>query len=139
MRFKIKSIALIIWWCEGTKKRQSKIWKNTFYYPVEVTNTNPKPIKIFKDFLVKDLKVPNSKFKGQIQIHYGDNKQEIERFWIREIGISEKQLDKTIIRPKGNKPNKTKGTFKLRLYNKQVYNKLEKLLEKELKSIKYGA
>lgn len=138
MKLKRKVVALIIWWCEGTKKRRSKIWRNTFYCPVEVTNTNPVPIRIFKDFLINDLKVSNSKFKGQIQIHAGDDQKEIEKYWIKTIGISKKQLDKTIIRPKGNKPNKTKGTFKLRLYNKLIYIRLEQLLSKELALIGYG-
>jgi hypothetical protein len=136
---KHQTIALIIWLCEGTKPRQSKIWKNTYYMPVEVINCDSKIIKIFADFLRIQMKVPNYRLRGQIQIHEGDNKEEIENFWEKETGIPKSQFNKTIIRPKGNKPNKNKGTFKLRLYDKPLYEKLLDLLKLELQSIKYGA
>lgn len=135
MKLKRRTIALIIWWCEGTKPRRSKQWKNSFICPIEVINTDFRIIKIFADFLREELNVPNEKLKGQIQIHEGDNQKEIENYWTKAIGISKKQLNKTIIRPKGNKPDKNKGTFKLRLYNKPLYNKLEKLLNNELRVI----
>lgn len=138
MVLKRRTIALIIWWCEGTKRRRSKIWKNTFYCPIEVINSDPRVIKIFADFLREDLKVPNELLRGQIQIHEGDNKEETEDYWAKEVGITKNQLNKTIIRDRGNKPNKNKGTFKLRLYNKVLFEKLEKMLLKELNNIKIG-
>lgn len=131
--------ALIIWWCEGTKPRQSKRWRNTFYKAIEVINCDPKIIRIFADFLRNQMKVPNTRLKGQIQIHEGDCKREIENFWAEKTGIPISQFNKTIIRPKGNKPYKNKGTFKLRLYDKKLYEKLEDMLRLQLKHINYGA
>ena len=136
---KRKIIALIIWWCEGTKARQHKRYKNTYYRPVEVINSDPKIIKIFAGFLRQEMGVLNNKLHGQIQIHKGDDKDAIERFWELETGIPRSQLNKTIIREYGNKPNKNKGTFKLRLYDKIIFDKLKQLLLKELKSINIGA
>ncbi|MBI3366306.1 hypothetical protein HY041_01590 [Candidatus Roizmanbacteria bacterium] len=139
MSSKSRTIALIIWLCEGTKARQHKRFKNTYYCPIEVINSDPKIIKIFADFLRKEMKVSNIRLKGQIQVHAGDNREEIEKFWAKETGIPRCQFNKTIIRPKGNKPNKNKGTFKLRLYDKNLFLKLKNLLELELKLINYGA
>lgn len=124
--------------CEGTKIRRDKRWKNSFLSPIEVTNTDPKIIKIFVDFLIKDLKISQEKLRGQIQIHEGDNKQEIEKFWSRNTNISISQFNKTIIRKVGNKPGKSKGTFKVRVYDKALFKKMKIMLDNELKEISSG-
>jgi hypothetical protein len=128
MNTRRKNVALVIWMCEGTKKRKDKRWKNSYICPVEVTNTDAKIVKIFVDFLNKDLGIPISKFKGQIQIHEGDDKEEIEEYWSKVTSIPRHQLNKTIIRKRGNKPGKSKGTFKVRFYNKSVYDRLSHML-----------
>lgn len=128
-------IALIIWWCEGTKARRHKRYFNTYYCPIEVINSDPRIIRIFVDFLRKKMKVPNHRIKGQIQIHEGDDKEYIEKFWEEQTKIPRSQFNKTIIREKGNKPNKNKGTFKLRLYDKILFTKLKGMLERCLLGI----
>ena len=138
MKSKRQVIALIIWWCEGTKLRRDYRWKNAYLYSIEVINCDPKIIKIFKDFLVEDLNVPLEKLHGQIQIHEGDNQKERENYWEKEIGIPQEQFNKTIIRKKGNKIGKNKGTFKLRVYNKKLYQQLKGLLDKELEILNRG-
>lgn len=125
--------ALIIWWCEGTKARRDYRWKNAYLYPIEVINTNPKIIKIFLDFLREDMKVAPEKIKGQLQIHEGDHKSNIEKYWSELLNLPLNQFNKTIIRKKGNKVGKNKGTFKLRVYNKKLFEKLQNMLEKEIK------
>ena len=101
-------------------------------YAVEVINSDPKIIRIFTQYLVEKIKVPVEKIRGQIQIHKGDDKEEIEKFWSLASGIPRSQFNKTIIRPKGNKPGKNRGTFKVRLYDKKVYIRLKTLLDAEL-------
>ena len=133
-----QTVALTIWWCEGTKPRRDKRWKNSFLYPVEVINSDPKLIKIFVDFLLRDIGVPLSKLRGQIQVHEGDDKNSIEKLWSKATEIPISQFNKTIIRPKGNKPGKNKGTFKLRTYSKPLYEKLQALLDEEIKEIHSG-
>ncbi len=122
-----------MWWCEGTKRRRDKRWKNAYLYPIEITNTNPKIIKIFVDFLVNDLKVPINRIKGQIQIHEGDDKNAIENYWSKYLNIPQIQFNKTIVRPKGNRYRNNYGTFKVRTYDKKIFNRLQFLLDKELK------
>jgi hypothetical protein len=130
-----QTTALIIWWCEGTKPRKDRRWKNAICSPIEVTNSNPKIIKIFIDFLRFDLGVNLKDLHGQLQIHEGDDKEEIETFWETVTGIAKSQFNKTIIRKIGNKPGKNKGTFKVRIYNISLFKRLSLLLEEELEKI----
>lgn len=132
---KRKLIALVIWWCEGTKIRKDKRWKNSYVKVVEVTNTNPSLIKLFVDFLRSNLKVRLDKMKGQIQIHEGDDLVQAEDFWENAVGIPKMQFNKTIIRKAGNKPGKTRGTFKVRVYGREIFDRLNDLLNEELGDI----
>ena len=130
-----RTIALIIWWCEGTKARRDERVRKSLNKAVEVTNTDPKIIKIFADYLRDDLKVPPKKIKGQLQIHKGDNKKEIEKYWLNIAKIPKEQLNKTIVRQIGNKPGKNLGTFKIRVYGSEIFDRLSSLLENELKYV----
>lgn len=121
--------ALVIWWCEGTKVRRDFRWKYALNYSVEVINTNPKIVKIFTDYLINELSVDRSKLKGQIQIHIGDNQEEIEQFWTTYLGIAHIQLNKTIIRANGHRKRNNFGTFKIRLYDKRIYQILQMQLD----------
>ena len=131
----LKYTALIIWWCEGTKQRKDKRWKNSYTNPVEVTNSDPKIINIFLAFLRKGFNIEETKFHVQLQIHENDNKQLIEKYWSEILKIPLIQFDKTIIRPIGNKPGKNRGTCKIRVYNKILYIKLKQMLDKYLEQI----
>lgn len=125
---------LVIWWTEGTKIRIDRRWKNTFNYSVEITNTDPEIITLFLKYLKERLSVQNEKIKLQLQIHQGDNQEEFEGFWEEKTGIPKKQFNKTIIRPIGNKIGKSKGTCKIRVYDKKLYLRLFDLLE-ELRGV----
>lgn len=131
-------IALIIWWCEGTKPRRDFRWKNSILTPIEITNGNPKILKFFLDYLHTTYNISIKKIKGQLQIHEDDDKCLYETYWSNATGIPITQFNKTIIRKKGNKPNKNKGTFKLRLYDKILYSKLKIKLDKYLNSQNNG-
>lgn len=112
--------------------RKDKRWKNSYVYAIEVINSDPNIIKIFKDFLRRDLKVPNSKLKGQIQIHKGDNLNKIENYWSKILKLPKSQFNKTIIRPNGKRIRKNNGTFKLRVYDKKLFLRLENMKKNEL-------
>lgn len=131
----LENTALIIWWCEGTKPRRDNRWKNSFLYPVEVINSNPTIIKIFIDYLVRYMNVPLSKLRGQIQIHEGDDQKMIENYWSEKTDMPISQFNKTIIRPKGNKIGKNSGTFKVRLYDKKVFDRLQSSLDRVLTTL----
>ncbi|MBU2037385.1 hypothetical protein KJ866_04290 [Patescibacteria group bacterium] len=128
-------IGLTIWWTEGTKSYLDKRWKNTWVRNVDVTNTNPEIIKLFLKFLRKDIGIDETRLKAQLQIHQGDNKENIENYWSKIINIPRARFTKTIIRPTGNKIGKNKGTCKVRYSDKSIYLKLESFLTKMLKRI----
>jgi len=128
-------VSIIIWWGEGSKSRKDKRWKNARSYPVEVTNTNPLIIQTFLDFLRYDLKVDESRLRLQLQIHQGDDQEKLETFWGEITMISREHFNKTIVRPIGNKIGKSKGTCKIRLTDKSLYEKLELILKQVLDEV----
>ena len=125
-------VGLILWWAEGTKKRRDRRWDDLWIYTVEVTNTDPRVLRIFLDFLRKDIHINEDKLKAQIQIHAGDDQEALEQYWATNLSIPIENFNKTIIRPKGNKPGKSNGTCKVRYNSKELYEKLEKKLEEVL-------
>lgn len=82
--------------------------------------------------------MPLDKLRGQLQIHEGDKQEELEKYWETHTGIPISQYNRTIIRLKGNKVGKSRGTFKVRVYNKELFLKLSNLLEEVLPKIKDG-
>ena len=136
MKYNLRQITgLLLWWTEGTKARQDKRWPNTWHCAVEITNTNPEIISLFLDFLRKDIKIKESKLKLQLQIHEGDNQNQLEKFWSTITNIPKERFDKTIIRPVSNKVGKSRGTCKIRYYSKETYQKLEKMVGNLLKLV----
>lgn len=65
-----------------------------------------------------------------MQIHQGDNQEELENFWEQVTNVPRKQFNKTIVRPVGNKIGKSKGTCKIRVHDKALYLELANRLEK---------
>ena len=86
-------------------------------------------------FYNQDIKIEESKLKSQLQIHEGDNQNQLEEFWSKVTKIPKYRFQKTIIRPVGNKTGKTKGTCKTRYSNKETFKKLAKMLDDLLKLI----
>ncbi len=132
---KLKIAGVMIWWSEGSKSRRDKRWKNAVSYPIEITNTNPDLIKVFLKYLIEIVGVPSNKIKVQIQIHANDNQKELESFWSNQTGIPISMFNKTIIRPVGNKPGKSRGTCKIRCYSKEFYAKIQSDLAEVISEI----
>lgn len=128
-------IGIILWWAEGTKSRRDIRWKSAVSYPIEITNTNPVIIKIFIDFLKYDLRVAKQKLRVQIQIHEGDDKVALEKYWRKVTGVPGEQFNKTIVRPAGRKVGKSMGTCKVRFADKAIYKLLELRLNKALEGV----
>ncbi|MDP2598637.1 MAG: hypothetical protein Q8P49_02290 [Candidatus Liptonbacteria bacterium] len=139
MRYSVRQIVgSIIWWTEGTKAYKDKRWKNVWVSHVDVTNTNPEIIKSFLEFLRNDIGIEEQRLKLQLQIHEGDDRDDLESYWSKETKIPKGRFTKTIVRPKGNKHGKSKGTCKVRYSDKETYNKIKKLTQEILSSIVKG-
>ena len=122
------AICLTLWWTEGTKIRRNKRW-NSFIYSIEITNTDPEIITTFLKYLRGKIGVQNERIKLQLQIHEGDNQEELEMFWENITNIPRVQFNKTIIRPVGNKIGKSRGTCKIRIHDKRLFLKLTEQLD----------
>lgn len=85
------------------------------------------------------MKIDESKLRAQLQIHDGDNKEELELFWSRNLNIPIECFNKTIVRPKGNKVGKSNGTCKIRYNSKELYLELEEQLADVLNLCNNGA
>ena len=130
-----KTIGLIIWWTEGTKAYQRKSGHGTWVKNVDVTNTNPKIILAFLDFLRYDVCIDEKRLRVQLQIHEGDEQEILESFWSNITHIPKGQFTKTIVRPRGNKIGKSRGTCKIRYSDKLIYETLEKNLKRVLNEV----
>ncbi len=131
----LNTVGPILWWTEGTKSRRDPRWKTAKTYPVEITNTNPQIILLFLDFLRNEIGIEENRLKIQLQIHEGDDKNKIEKYWSKLTNIPLNRFTKTIIRPKGNKVGKTLGTCKVRYTDKEVYQLLDKKVKEILNKI----
>jgi hypothetical protein len=87
----LKGLGLGLYWGEGDKSNN-----NT---SVRLGNTDPRLIKIFKDFLTKICNVREEKFKYALTLFNDCNKERAVNFWQRHIGVKRNQLGKITIIP----------------------------------------
>lgn len=95
----LKQLGLGLYWGEGDKSSN-----NT---QVRISNTDPRLIKKFKEFLVKICGVEKEKFKYSLVIFNDGNKTEAVKFWKSHLGIKRSQFGKII-----TIPAQGKGTYK---------------------------
>src|SRR4030042_4415773 len=130
MKYTLRQIiGTILWWTEGTKAYRDNRREDGWIYPVDLTNTDPEIIRIFLEFLRKDIGINELRLKLQLQIHQGDNQKSFESYWSSITKIPKNRFTKTIVRPRGRKVGKTKGTCKVRYSDKNTYQKLNNLLK----------
>lgn len=129
-------IGSILYSCEGTQLRRDKRRRNDVYYwAIEFTNSNPKLIQLFVAFLKRIIKIDVSRLKGQLLIYDDLNIGKLEQYWLAITGILLINLNKTIVFKSKNTKYKLNpnGTFKLRYYSKDAFQKLDALIKSVLK------
>lgn len=131
----LRVVGAVLWWAEGSKSIRDRRWKNAVSYPIEITNTNTDVIKIFLRYIVEVVGIPKDRLKVQLQIHENDDEIELEQYWSEVTGIGKNMFNKTIIRPIGKKPGKSKGTCKIRCYDKEFYGKIHQDLQNVISSL----
>lgn len=82
-------MCLTFLWTEGSKFRKR----------VEVTNTDPRMLKMFSVFLLEICNVEQSKIKGRLQIHEGNSIPKATKFWAENCSIDEKNITVTVRKP----------------------------------------
>ena len=87
-------LGLGLFWGEGTKRN---------IYAVRLSNSDPKLIKKFIDFLVSIYNVDKTKLRFQLQIYDDLNLNELITFWTKYLSVKNTQFYKTtILKRRGN-------------------------------------
>lgn len=95
---KLLGLGLGLYWGEGSKKNVSG---------VRLSNSDPKLIKKFIEFLVKICQVETDKIKFWLQIFDDTSPQKALKFWCKELNVQSKQFYKPTITP-----SRGLGTYK---------------------------
>jgi len=112
-----------LYWGEGTKANKNA---------VRLGNSDPVLIKSFMDFLVRIFSVDKSSLKFELQIFDDVDIREVERKWIEELDISEKQMYKTRVTPRRGvgtyRKRNTNGVMTVSYGNTKLRNRLVEML-----------
>lgn len=121
----------VLYCCEGTKLRRDKRRKNNVYYwVVEFTNSDPRIIKLFLEFLRKVIIIDKTRLKAQLFIYEDLVVNKLLKYWSTQTKIPLENFNKVIIL----KSNSTKfkmcpyGTIKIRYHSKEAFQKLDSII-----------
>ncbi len=104
-----------------------KSMKNSSMYRLSFTNCNLELILKMKKFFIS-LGIPNSKIHAQIDVPMGDDSEKIKRKIVAKIKIPYLNAKTRIAKRK-------KPAVQIRAFSKETRNKLNNLIEGELKNI----
>lgn len=98
-----RTIGLVMYWAEGTKKNGTgryKGRKRRVLDRVEITNSDPTFISVFLNFLRESYSIDEKKLRARTPIHQTqiEKLMEIEEFWSSLTGIPIAQFNKPTIR-----------------------------------------
>lgn len=112
-------MGIALYWGEGTKRGKGGM---------RLTNSDPKLIRKFIEFLEKFLSIDKNRIKISIQIFNDISPEKSLEYWIRELGLKKEQFyEPMVIKVRGE------GTYKYKSeYGNVIINfnntKLKKLL-----------
>ena len=126
----LKIIGAMLYACEGTKARVDRRY-DRLIYSIELTNSNPKIIKIFRLFLDNIIKIDKKRIKGQLFFYPDLNEKKLVKFWSKVSSIPQSQFNQSIcLKAKISKFKASQlGTFKLRYSCKKDFLKIQKMIE----------
>ena len=109
-----------LYWGEGSKTNRGSI---------ELSNTDPRVIRIHVLFLTSVFKFPMSKIHAHVGLHSHLSIKKAERYWSKVSGIPLRQFQKTSMqRSKGGKGERDRlpfGTFTVGVYDTAARIRLE--------------
>ncbi len=100
---------LMLYWAEGHKSRK-----------VGISNSDPSLIEFLMEWLRKYCDVDELKLKPHLNLHSGQNENEIKKFWSKIIKLPKKQFGKSYIKKEGTGHRKNilyKGTLRVDICN----------------------
>ncbi|MDO8590508.1 MAG: hypothetical protein Q7R65_00850 [bacterium] len=127
----LKIIGAMLYVCEGTKARRDFRTKKGYIYSIELTNSDPKIIKIFSIFLRKIIKADWDRVRGQIFLYTDLVEKKLVQYWSKVSDIPARQFQKCILLDAkiGKFKANPLGTFKLRYSCKNDFLKLQSIIE----------
>ncbi|MEK7573897.1 MAG: hypothetical protein AAB531_05765 [Patescibacteria group bacterium] len=114
--------------CEGTKLRTDN--RNRKVHSVEFTNTDPRVIKLFLEFLRKIINAEEQRIKAELFIYPDHDEEGLIEFWSKSTKIPKERFNKTIRLKQKNykfKPNPL-GTFKIRYHHKKHFLRIQDMI-----------
>lgn len=120
----LKLIGIALYWGEGGKTNRGS---------VQLSNGDPKIIRLMMKFFERVCEVPKEKFRGHIHIHHHLSVKKSEEYWSSVSGIPLNQFYKTYSKP--NKSSQSKkdslpfGTFDIYVHNTELFLKIKGWIE----------
>ena len=113
-----------IYWGEGNKLNK---------HSVRLGNSDPKLIKLFRDFLIKICGVKKEKFLYNLLLFNDASKNKALSFWNKELGLASGQIKSvTSLKPRGKGTYKKKsmtGVLTIEVGNVKLKKEIDKMLE----------
>ena len=88
-RYELILVGSALYWGEGYKKENPRASRINF------ANSDPAMVKLFLDFIRKNFRVPENKFKVSIRIYPNINKEEAVDFWSKITKIPKERFGVT--------------------------------------------
>lgn len=128
----LQLIGVILYKCEGTRLRKDLRYPSTYYYAIEFTNSDPKLIQLFLEFLRKIVGIEENKLKCELFLYSDQNIKELEQFWSKISSVN--RFNKTLVFQSKNSKYKPSpfGTCKLRYHDKGAYLRLNEVIKSRL-------
>lgn len=112
---------LMLYWGEGHKSNN-----------VGVTNSDPDIFKLMMEWFRIYCNIDNAKFKAYLNLHSGQDEDEIKEFWSKVIKLPKEQFGKSYIKKEGTGHRKNilyKGTLRITICNSNLLYKILGWLE----------
>lgn len=116
--------------CEGTKARVDRRY-NRLIYSIELTNSSPPIIKIFRLFLDNIIEIDKSRIRGQLFFYPDLDEKKLVKFWSKVSSIPSSQFNKSIcLKEKDGKFKANPfGTFKIRYNSKDDFLRIQRIID----------
>ncbi|HOX96413.1 MAG TPA: hypothetical protein PLI45_03455 [Candidatus Woesebacteria bacterium] len=125
----LKLLGASLYLCEGTKARKYDSGRK--YYAIEMTNTDPRIIRIFMSFLREIIDCVENRVKAEMFIYPDLNEERVIAYWSNITRIPKSRFNKSIVL-NGKTKFKTSpfGTIKIRYTHKEHFLRLQGIIDK---------
>ena len=116
LKEKLWIAGLMLYWAEGHKSRK-----------VGISNSDPNVIEFLMEWLRVCCNVGDSRFKPHLNLHSGQNEDEIKEFWSKTIKLPKEQFGKSYIKEEGTGHRKNilyRGTLRVDICNLNLLYKI---------------